>query len=212
MSSNQSFQIVLGSSSPRRRELLAMVTPDFTVIKPETAEVPRPGEPAEDYVVRNAREKAEWIADATNTDQVSRLIISADTIVVHDGVILEKPIDAPDAVRMLSMLSNTTHRVVTGVHLIAARSGDRPRAEQRRVAAFVVATEVTFKALTRAEIDFYIATGEPFDKAGGYAAQGRGSWFVKRVNGSWSNVVGLPMAELVTAAEREFGIVLWKQA
>ena len=199
-------EIILGSSSPRRRELLSNVTSKFIVVKPETPEIPHPGETPEHYVARNAREKAEWIASR----RAGRfIVICADTIVVSGEEILEKPRDHADARRMLTLLGGKTHHVLTGVHLIG-RGVASPSDHATTVHSFVTKTAVTFKNLAPAEMDAYIKTGEPFDKAGGYAAQGRGSWFVQKVEGSWTNVVGLPMAELLDALEREFHVRLWE--
>ena len=199
--------LILGSSSPRRRELLQVVGLPYEVIKPETEEKPRPGESPEAYVRRNAREKGAWVASHVNSLSAAyphgALIISADTIVVLGSDILEKPKDAKDAAAMLTRLSAQEHTVFTGVNLKTAAS-----AVDKEV-TFSVATLVKIKRLSELEIAAYINTGEPLDKAGAYAAQGIGSYMVERINGSYSNVVGLPIAEVVARLEQDFSYPLF---
>lgn len=199
--------LILGSSSPRRKELLSVVGLNYEVIKPETEELHRPGEPALDYVRRNAREKCEWVA-AHLQSRAARyphgaIVICADTIVVLSGSILEKPRDHAHAKEMLRALSGNAHTVYTGVELRSVLNG------RDHTAGFVTATTVRIKPLTDNEIEAYIRTGEPLDKAGGYAAQGIGSYMVERIEGSYTNVVGLPVAELVRCLEQEFNFSLW---
>ena len=202
--------VVLGSSSPRRRELLAHVC-KFEVLKPGVEEFPKAGEAPRAYAARNAREKGEWVLDAAASQFKGKLeqgvvVVSADTIVVIDGKILEKPANEAHATEMLQTLSARTHTVITGLFLTGLGIGTEKKSIQRQL---LVESAVTFKQLTAAEISHYIKTGEPFDKAGGYAAQGIGSYMVKRIEGSYSNVVGLPMAELVATMEQEFGFCFW---
>lgn len=204
--------IVLGSSSPRRRELLSHIC-EFQVVKPEVEETPKPGEAPETYAARNALEKGEWVLGRV-ADRAPHgvIVISADTIVVVDGRILEKPSDAAHARQMLKSLSARTHRVISGVMVSGRVSSDREDqgAEKKSVTRqFLVESRVTFKPLSDAEISHYISSGEPFDKAGGYAAQGIGSYMIMSIDGSYSNVVGLPMAELVTVLEGDFGCRFW---
>ena len=200
--------LILGSSSPRRRDLLATVGLKYEVIKPETPEIPQPGEAPRDYVRRNAREKAEWVeaflARRGATPRAGWLVITADTIVVLAGKILEKPRDAVHAEEMVASLGGKTHTVISGVML-------RPvgMAAEFKTVAFESLTDVTIKPLTTAEIRAYVATGEPLDKAGGYAAQGIGSYMVNEIRGSYTNVVGLPVADVVTHLERSFKYDLW---
>jgi len=200
--------LVLGSSSPRRKDLLTTLGLKFTVLKPETPEIPHPGEAPRAYALRNAREKAEWIVAALASQKSSHpegcLVVTADTIVVLDGQILEKPRDRAHAADMLGRLGGRRHTVISGVGLYEALApGSRHK-------LFAVETEVLIKQLTSREIDSYIATGEPLDKAGGYAAQGIGSYMVERIEGSYSNVVGLPVAEVVASLTRDFGFDLWE--
>jgi septum formation protein len=198
--------IILGSSSPRRKELLSHLGLDFTIVKPETEERPLDGEDAETYVARNAREKNEWICEQAKRSHPSgALVLTADTIVVIDGKILEKPMSANEANEMLTALSGRTHVVLTAVCVAQIFS-----ARVEKVREFTVATEVAIKKLSGAEMEGYIETGEPFDKAGGYAAQGLGSFMVREVHGSFSNVVGLPLAEVAECLQEDFNVPLWR--
>ena len=171
--------IVLASASPRRAELLRAAGIPFEVDAAAIDEVPRPGERPEDYVLRLAREKAEVVGRRKSGSPV----LGADTEVVVDGLILGKPADDSEAARMLDRLSGRAHDVVTGVALIA----------NGQVLTAIERTEVRFLPLTADEIAWYIRSGEPRDKAGAYAIQGLASRFVERIDGSYSNVVGLPM-------------------
>jgi septum formation protein len=174
--------ITLASTSPRRRELIAVLGIPFRVAAPAGVdETPRAGESPVELARRLAVEKAQSV----DGDPV----VAADTIVEVDGDILGKPVDADDARRMLRRLSGRAHRVHTGV---AVRTGERLEVEVE-VAVQIVTTSVRFVALTPEAIEWYLATGEPFDKAGAYAIQGAGGVFVEGVEGSVSNVVGLPL-------------------
>ena len=186
------MSVLLGSSSPRRRELLEQLGVEFDVSGPDIDETPHDGETPVDYVRRLAVEKS--LALVTDADT---LVITADTTVDLGGEILAKPLDADDARSMLRKLSARTHRVHTGV---AVRLGDDVRSE-------VVTSLVTFTPLTASTIDWYVGTGEPLDKAGGYAIQGAGGVFVQRVRGSVSNVVGLPLHTVARLAA-ELGVPL----
>ena len=177
--------IVLASASPQRRELLAQLGVRFTVALPDVDETPLPGETPVPYVQRLAIAKADAVA--ANDDA---LVIAADTTVDLGGEILAKPFDADDAGAMLRRLSARTHRVHTGV---AVRLGSRTLAE-------TITSLVTFTALTDEMIEWYVGTGEPLDKAGAYAVQGAGGVFVQRVQGSVSNVIGLPLHTIVRLA------------
>ena len=199
--------IVLGSSSPRRRELLGHLGLDFSIIKPETEEIPREGEKPLDYVQRNAHDKNRWICDFLRKSEANpSLVICADTIVLVDGILLEKPGSPLEAKEMLTRLSGKKHTVFTAVSI--ARTARLASEDELR--EFVVATDVLIKPMTSQEMDGYIATGEPFDKAGGYAAQGLGSFMVQEIHGSFSNVVGLPLAELGDVLTKDFCIPLWR--
>jgi septum formation protein len=171
--------IVLASQSPRRADLLRAAGFDFDVRATDVDESVRAGESPRDYVTRLAIAKA--VAAKRSDDEV---VLGADTTVVVDGEVLAKPADAADATRMLRSLAGREHEVLTGVCLL--RDGYR----DTRVAA----TRVGFLPMTDAEIAWYVASGEPMDKAGAYGIQGRMSRFVTRIDGSYSNVVGLPVA------------------
>lgn len=186
MSPSPGWRLVLASSSPRRRELLAGLGLEFAMRSVEIDESPQPGEAPDDYVIRLAREKA---AAAAQNATPGELVLAADTIVALGGELLGKPVDDADARRMLHILAGRSHQVLTGVALdtsegptrVAVRSTDLCR------------TRVTFAPLSNEEIDWYVATGEPRDKAGAYAVQGLGGLFVERLDGNYSNVVGLPL-------------------
>lgn len=188
--------IVLASTSPRRRELLSQVGIDFQVIPSNVEETLLPGETPEAHVVRLSCDKAMEVAN--RPDQSGRWFIGSDTIVVRDDAILGKPADASEAAVMLSSLSGRSHRVISGYAVY-----DRLRGQTLSAA---ITTKVFFKDLTRQEIEGYIATGEPFDKAGSYAIQGIGSFMVPKIEGSYTNVVGLPLCEVIAALE-ELGAV-----
>jgi septum formation protein len=174
---------VLASASPRRAELLAAAGFTFTVDVADVDESVHDGEAPATYVRRVADAKAQAVA----ARHAGRLVLAADTTVVVDGDILGKPADTADARRMLRRLSGRAHEVMTAVTLIDPASG-----LQRALAV----TTVHVAPLHEAEIDWYVASGEPLDKAGGYAIQGLASRFVTGIDGSYSNVVGLPIAHV----------------
>ena len=195
------MRIILASSSPRRQQLLRELGLPFAVVKPDIDESRCCGEALQDYVARLSREKAA----ATTLDDVPALVIAADTIVIdHEGELLGKPADAVDARRMLRRLRNRQHAVVTAFTLLY--SCDPPRTITRRVR-----TAVTMRDYSDTEIDAYIASGDPFDKAGGYAIQDETFHPVASIVGSYSNVVGLPLDELKENLS-EFGIFSKRQA
>jgi septum formation protein len=199
--------LVLASASPRRRELLTQAGYTFSVQPAHIPEDPLPNEDPIAYVVRLARQKAEAVlaeisskgpappqvasASDTRASAPTQWVLGADTTVVIDNQILAKPIDAADAARMLRLLSGRTHRVITGVAVVTA--------QHTEVAAEV--TGVRFLTLSEAEIAAYIATGEPMDKAGAYAIQGRAARWIPRIVGDYFNVVGLPLALVSTMLE-----------
>lgn len=209
--------LILGSSSPRRRQLLEALQLKFGVVKPLTEERPRPGEDALTYALRNAAEKAEWTAAQFRLGKLDTqlvdgheqaIILSADTIVVLDGAIIEKPLDTHDARQILARLSGRTHTVISGVTLLQV---ERKRTETISE-QFAVETKVWFRQLTPSDIAAYVATGEPMDKAGAYAMQGQGSFLVTRIEGSYSNVIGLPVAEVVEKLASRFAYSIWREA
>src|SRR5579859_7365022 len=184
--------LILASASPRRAELLKTAGYEFRVEIADVDESVSPGEPPDLYVLRVARAKARQVADRCRDS--GSAILGADTTVVVAGQILGKPANDSDAVRMLKTLAGAVHEVLTGVVVI--RNG----AEK----AEVVATRVHLLPITIDEIQWYVDTGEPEGKAGGYAIQGRAARFVDWIEGSWSNVVGLPVAT-VARLLREVG-------
>jgi len=191
--------IYLASGSPRRRELLAQIGIPFERITGEVDETPWPQEGAHTYVERLARAKAAaGVAAMRAQGLASRLVLAADTTVALDDHILGKPIDAADATAMLRRLSGRVHEVLTGV---AVSDGER-------VLSVISASEVRFRSLSEAEIAAYVATGEPLDKAGSYGAQGVGAVLIESLSGSFSGVVGLPLAETVTLLQ-QFGYAYW---
>ena len=176
------LSLYLASGSPRRRELLTQLGLHFERVITDVEELRREEESAQHYVRRLAREKA--LAGVAVAPQ-DLPVLGADTIVVLNGEVLEKPRDAADARAMLCKLSGHTHQVMTAVAL----------ADSQQALDCVVITDVTFRTLTATDIDDYIATGEPMDKAGAYGIQGRGGNFVRKINGSYHAVVGLPLVE-----------------
>ena len=186
------MKIILASRSPRRRELLGQVGLTFEIVSPEVDEAQYGGLPPRELVQTLSRAKA---LDAARQVPAGSLVLGADTVVVLDGQALGKP-DGPEGARaMLTALSGRTHEVWTGFTL--CRDG--------AVHTEAVATEVTFRALAPEEIDRYVATGEPLDKAGAYGIQGRGALLVAQIRGDYSNVVGLPLCA-VGQALRRFGV------
>lgn len=182
-------RLLLASASPRRAELLRAAGFAFDVQPANADESLHAGESAAAYVQRVAEAKARAVLSLAG----ERIVLAADTTVVVDDQILGKPQDAADAIRMLRALSNRRHDVMTGVTVAAGN----------RVVTELATTTVEFVAMTDREIEWYVASGEPTDKAGAYAVQGLASRFVTRIDGSYSNVVGLPLA-VVYRMLREF--------
>ncbi len=176
--------LTLASGSPRRRQLLEMLGITVRVVPPNIAELRRPLETPVDYVERLAREKALSVTGA--------LVLGADTTVVVRDTVLEKPVDVPDAVRMLRQLQGRTHQVVTSVALVA----------DERVHQATDVTNVSFRPLDDGMIERYVATGEPMDKAGAYAIQGYGAALVQRIEGDFFGVMGLPLRLVLVLLEQ----------
>lgn len=193
--------LILASASPRRRELLAQAGYSFEVRPAHINEDTRADEDPISYVVRLARQKAQAAFEAACRDPESHqnvpVVLGADTTVELDGQILGKPQNAADAARILRILSGRTHRVMTGIAVVTA-SGTQVAAE---------VTGVRFLTLGDEEIAAYVATGEPMDKAGAYAIQGRAARWIPRVTGCYFNVVGLPLALVSTMLETYVGLV-----
>lgn len=184
--------IILASASPRRQELLKLLIPEFEVVVSDFVEDPAPsGQSPEEFAVEAALEKARDVARR----YPEALVIGADTVVVVDGQVLGKPTDADDARRMLRLLAGRSHQVHTGLAAVA-RDAEASACER---------TEVWFRPLPAQLIEGYVATGEPLDKAGAYAIQGRGCVLVERIEGCYFNVVGLPLYRLSRMLE-QFGV------
>lgn len=192
-------QIILASQSPRRKELLEQIGLEFEICPAKGEEVITKTIP-EEVVMELSKQKAEEVAamvssfgeehkDITTPSDI--LVIGADTVVAYDGKILGKPVDEADAKRMLKMLSGNTHSVFTGVTLVlidkSGRAGEL---------VFYEKTDVKMHSMTEAEIDRYIATGEPMDKAGSYGIQGKCAIYVEKIDGDYNNVVGLPITRI----------------
>ncbi|MCX8117054.1 MAG: Maf family protein [Desulfobacterota bacterium] len=178
-------RLILASASPRRFELLRQLGLDFEAVPSEVEEESLPGESPRDHVTRLAGAKALEVAKRFP----EAWVIGADTIVFIDGLILGKPKGREEAIRMLRLLSGREHRVLSGLsvhHLLKGRS-----------ATEVVESSVRIKRLRPEEMEWYVDTGEPFDKAGGYGVQGIGAFMIEAVMGSYTNVVGLPLCELM---------------
>lgn len=189
------MRLVLASQSPRRREMLTALGFELELRPADVDESVRPGERASEYALRLAREKARAVGSADVP------ILAADTAVVLDGEILGKPVDDADARRMLRALSGRAHEVVSAV---CVRNGDMEFAD-------AVASTVTLAPLSDAFIDWYVASGEPRDKAGAYAVQGLACAVVRRVEGSVTNVIGLPLAETVGLLTRAGVALPWER-
>ena len=180
--------LILASASPRRADLLASAGVAFEVIPAGIPEVHRAGESPADYVVRNAEAKARAVAERVAPDP--RTVLGSDTVVALGDAILEKPDDEAHAKAMLADLSGAIHEVITGVALIGGNG---------EVDAWSVSTKVVFRTVQAEEIAAYVASGEPMDKAGAYAIQGGAASWVRKIEGSYTNVVGLPLCEVVEA-------------
>ncbi|ATB37559.1 septum formation inhibitor Maf [Cystobacter fuscus] len=188
-------RLVLASASPRRRELLGQLGLTFEVSAADIDETPQPGEPAGAYVLRLAQEKARVVA----LRHPDAWVLAADTTVALGEALLGKPRDAAEARDMLGRLSGRTHEVYTGVALAGPGAGQ----------STLVRTRVTFRALSPGEIAWYAGTGEPLDKAGSYAMQGKGGFLVASVEGSPTNVIGLPLGETLELIARAGVVLPW---
>lgn len=183
-------KLILASGSPRRKQLLTDLGIRFEVLTPNIPEIKRPGETARGYVTRLSKSKAKAVFKSGK----SWCVLSADTIVVLGKEILEKPKSKVDAIKMLKKLSGKSHEVLTGFCLLT----------DDKMISQVVRTKIRFAAMPDKFWKWYVSTGEPLDKAGAYAAQGGGMSFIKEVKGSYSNVVGLPLAEVLFAFQKNF--------
>lgn len=206
-------QIILASQSPRRKELLEQIGLEFEICPAKGEEIITKSVP-EEVVMELSKQKAEEVAamvssytqehkDITTPSDI--LVIGADTVVAYDGKILGKPVDQADAKRMLSMLSGNTHSVFTGVTLVlidkSGRAGEL---------VFFEKTDVKMHAMSEQEIERYIATGEPMDKAGSYGIQGKCAIYIEKIDGDYNNVVGLPITRIYQELKKiGIDIYLW---
>lgn len=195
--------LVLASASPRRKALLDQIGADFVIRVSQVIEDNDQHLSPNELVILQAKQKAEAVAcewfDVSAISDRQDVIIGADTIVVVDGQVYGKPHDSADAFRMLTNLSGRSHQVITGVAVV--KQSKSCCCEWTSFTASAV-TDVTFCSLRPETIQSYIATGEPFDKAGAYAIQGKGSLFVEKISGDYTNVVGLPLTTLATLLKK----------
>jgi septum formation protein len=179
-------QLILASASPRRIELLKLAGLDFNVIPSSIEETPLKGETPREHVLRLSREKAQ----AVSARYPDAWVIGADTIVVINGEIMGKPDGVSEAREMIKKLSGHEHHVHTGFAIARQSAGV--------LMEDIVTSSVLFKNISEEEINWYIGTKEPYDKAGGYAVQGAGAYFIKEIHGSYTNVIGLPLCEAIS--------------
>lgn len=185
--------VYLASASPRRRQLLQQAGIRFEVILPAIEEVARPGESAEEFVMRMALEKAQaGLAQVVAENRPRAPVLGADTCIVLDNEIIGKPRDHADGIRMLTKLAGRSHEVLTGVAVV----------NEEKVLQVLSRSQVTFAPLSADEIEHYWRGGEPVDKAGGYAIQGQAAAFIERIEGSYTGIVGLPLFEVVTMIKK----------
>jgi septum formation protein len=186
--------LILASASPRRRDLLSTLGLQFQVVTPEIGEIPSLHEAPRDFALRVAGKKARVVGER----YPHAWVIGADTVVVIEGAILGKPRDRDDAKRMLQQLAGREHVVITGYALVKV-------ADNKKLGG-VEETRVKIDSLDERTIDWYVDTGEPLDKAGGYAIQGKGAFMVEWIEGSYTNVVGLPLCQIMRLL-KDVGIV-----
>ena len=183
------YKVILASASPRRRELLAQIGMDFKVIISKADE--NISEPAPEQLVMKLSDiKAMAVYEEHGIEDEATIILGADTVVAFDGKVLGKPKDTQQAKEMLSMLSDNTHQVFTGVTILYKKQGEL------KSETFYDKTTVYTYPISDKEIDQYIMTGEPMDKAGNYGIQGIGAKFIKKIDGDYNNVVGLPVSKI----------------
>lgn len=186
-----SKRLVLASASPRRIDLLKTMGLNFDILPSDIDETPSPQEDPQSHVLRLSLEKAQTIGDR----HPDSWVLGADTIVVIDEEILGKPSDSKEAAQMLNRLSGRTHEVYTGFTLFHGRIP--------KIRSQAVHSRVVFRSIPEDEIAWYLSTPEPYDKAGAYAVQGMGAFFIKEIQGSYTNVMGLPLCEVVDVMKEE---------
>lgn len=206
------LQLILASMSPRRISLLKNLGLEFEVIPSGMDEIVDPALTPEQVVAQLAEQKAQdvfaQIKERINESEIPFLIIAADTMVVLNGKLLGKPTDREDAIRMLEGLSGNSHEVQTGVAVVRAEKTAGNSGIKKSIVSLVESSKVTFRPLKRSEIEAYVDTGEPMDKAGAYALQGIGAALVSKIDGSDSNVIGLPVARTVELLRRSGMVIL----
>lgn len=192
MTKNHYPKIILASGSPRRHQLLAMIQWPHQIVLPSIEEKIRSGESVREYITRNSREKT----DAVHHKDNPLPVLAADTVVVMEGELLEKPLDSDHARKMLKQLSNKSHIVWTSFCWFFPK--------HNRHIGTIVESKVTFRALSDVEITKYVASGSPMDKSGSYGIQDDlGAGFVKSIEGSYTNIVGLPLAEVIESFRQQ---------
>ncbi len=182
-------KLILASQSPRRRELISILGLPFAVVGPKCEEVMDTTLPINEQIEKLAYDKAMSVLD----ENMDNIVIGSDTVVVCDGVVLGKPKDEEDAKNMLRMLSGNTHAVITGVAILSDSHQE----------IFSVATLVTFNEMTEEEIQSYVATKEPMDKAGAYGIQGKGALYIRNIEGDYYSVMGLPVSSIYDALKNK---------
>lgn len=192
----ENLQIVLASTSPRRRDLFSLAGLDFITIASEFEEKLRDDEVADEYVLRNALGKADWVVKSGKLPKIQSgrlyVVVGSDTVVCHQQQILQKPTSEQEAKQMLVRLSATSHVVATGVAFQTSLDGKIWESQ-----SFLKKSSVRFRRLEAQEIDDYVATGEPMDKAGSYGIQGFGASFVESIEGSYTNIMGMPLSQCI---------------
>lgn len=189
---------ILASASPRRRKLLGEMGLSFSVVPSDIDEEYHQGESVRDHVMRLSREKAQ----AVSTENPDAWVLGADTIVIIDGRVLGKPGSPDEARTMLKSLSGREHRVITGFAIV--------KQSMHIIINDAVESLVVFKTLLDDEVEWYVSTDEPYDKAGAYAVQGKAAFFIREIRGSYTNVVGLPLCEVVSALKGVGAVVFQK--
>jgi len=204
---NFTKKIILASASPRRKELLSQIGVKFEIIVSDAEEITEASEPSQVVMDLSKLKATDIFIKLTEEEKRQSLVIGADTVVSLEGQIMGKPGNAENAVRMLSSLQGKTHQVYTGVTLVYwEESSDICRCQ-----SFFEKTDVSLYPMTEDEIEAYVATGEPMDKAGGYAIQGKCAIHVKEICGDYSNVVGLPIGRLYQEMKNTFsGFEIWE--
>lgn len=188
------YKVILASGSPRRKEIMDQMGISFEAVPSHEKEVVEHDIPSK-MVEALAKLKADDVASRFESIEDNLIIIGADTLVFHKGQVMGKPKDRDDAIRMVKSLSGDTHEVYTGVYIIIRNNEDKENKKEENI-AFSVCSKVTVQPLTMEEIEDYVDTGEPYDKAGAYAIQGRFGIYIKEIQGDYYNIVGFPISRI----------------